>query len=62
MNAISSLIVISRPIILGGSVVVLVSVVGVEDGRRGVIVEWEMVVLIRVLVTTPGDMGLDELE
>jgi hypothetical protein len=54
--------VISRPIILGGSVVVLVSVVGVEDGRRGVIVEWEMVVLIRVLVTTPGDMGLDELE
>ena len=62
MSAISSLIVISRPIILGGSVVIFVSVVGVEDGRGGVIVEWEIVVLIGVLVSTPGDMKLDELE
>ena len=79
---ISSLIVISRPTILGGPVVVLVSVVGVEDGcggvedgrggvedscggvedgRGGVVEELEMVVLIG-LVTTPGDIRLDELE
>src|SRR6267154_4681860 len=52
---------ISRPIILGGSVVVLLPAVGVEDGCGGVTVERGTVVLVGV-VTTPGDIRLDELE
>jgi hypothetical protein len=60
MNAIPSASVISRPVILGGWVVVVVSVAGVEDGRGGIIVDWEMG-LIRV-VTTPEPIRLDELE